>query len=108
MEDAIYDSQAIRRFIGIDLNVDTAPEATTLLKFRRLLETHSLTKVVFDTINCHLAAKGLLLKERTIVGCVTLSVARQSGNGFRQRHLMPDGIVLPMRKTGPQMTCLRP
>jgi hypothetical protein len=40
MEDVIYDSQAIRRFIGIDLIVDTAPDATTLLKFRRLLETH--------------------------------------------------------------------
>lgn len=39
MGDAGYDSQAIRRFIGIDLNVDTAPDATTLLKYRRLLET---------------------------------------------------------------------
>jgi len=38
IEDAIYDSQAIRRFIGIDLNREAAPDATTLLKFRRLLE----------------------------------------------------------------------
>jgi transposase, IS5 family len=42
MEDVIYDSQAIRRFIGIDLTVETASDAITLLKFRRLLETHSL------------------------------------------------------------------
>jgi IS5 family transposase len=77
MEDAIYDSQAIRRFIGIDLTVETAPDATTLLKFHRLLETHSLTEVVFDTINSHLASKGLLLKEGTIVDA-TISAAPPS------------------------------
>lgn len=38
MEDAIYDSQAIRHFVGIDLNSEAAPDATTLLKFRHLLE----------------------------------------------------------------------
>ena len=42
-EDALYDSQAIRGFVGIDLNRESAPDATTLLKFRRLLETHKLT-----------------------------------------------------------------
>jgi IS5 family transposase len=66
IEDAVYDSQAIRRFIGIDLNVDTARDATTLLKFRRLLETHNLIKMVLDTINSHLAAKGLLLRKGTV------------------------------------------
>ena len=44
IEDAIYDSQAIRGFVGIDLNRESAPDATTLLKFRRLLETHELTR----------------------------------------------------------------
>lgn len=72
-EDAFYNSQAIRRFIGIDLTFDTAPDATTLLKFRRLLEAHSLTKVVFDTVNGHLAAKGLLLKEGTNVDATIIA-----------------------------------
>jgi len=36
LEDAIYDSQAMRAFIGIDLSVESAPDATTLLKFRHL------------------------------------------------------------------------
>lgn len=57
MEGSVYDSQAIRHFICIDLNGDSAPDATTLQKCRRLLETHNLAKVVFDTINGHLAAK---------------------------------------------------
>jgi IS5 family transposase len=80
MEDAVYDSQAIRRFIGIDLTVDAAPDATTFLKFRRLLETDSLTKVVFDTINGHLAAKGLLLKEGTIVDATIIAAPPSTKN----------------------------
>jgi IS5 family transposase len=85
IEDAVYDSQAIRRFIGIDLNVNTAPDATTLLKFRRLLETHSLTKVVFDTINGHLAAKGLLLKEGTIVDATIIAAPPSTKNKTGER-----------------------
>ena len=66
-EDAIYDSQAIRGFVGIDLSREAAPDATTLLKFRRLLETHHLTERIFNAINDHLAAQGLMLREGTIV-----------------------------------------
>ena len=44
LEDASYYSLAIRGFIGIDLNRETAPDATTLLKFRRLLEANNLTE----------------------------------------------------------------
>jgi IS5 family transposase len=47
IEDAIYDSQAIRGFVGIDLTHESAPDATPLLKFRRLLETHNLTRRIF-------------------------------------------------------------
>jgi IS5 family transposase len=61
IEDAIYDSQAIRGFVGIGLNRESAPDATTLLKFRRLLEKNELTRKIFDTINGHLAAKGFVL-----------------------------------------------
>ena len=45
MEDAIYDSQAIRRFVGIDLSQESAPDATTLLKFRRLLEEKASDRI---------------------------------------------------------------
>ena len=72
-EDALYDSQAIRRFVGVDLAREAAPDATTLLKFRRLLEAHQLTKSIFDTINRHLAAKGLLLKEGTVVDATLIA-----------------------------------
>ena len=44
LEDALYDSMAMRAFAGIDLAVEAVPDATTLLKFRRLLVAHELTR----------------------------------------------------------------
>ena len=85
IEDAIYDSQAIRRFVGIDLNREAAPDATTLLKFRRLLEKHDLTRKVFETINAHLAAKGLLMREGTIVDATLIAAPPSTKNRDKQR-----------------------
>jgi IS5 family transposase len=80
IEDALYDSQAIRRFVGIDLNRESAPDATTLLKFRHLLESHQLTESIFNTINGHLAEKGLLLREGTIVDATLIAAAPSTKN----------------------------
>ena len=79
-EDALYDSQAIRGFVGIDLSRESAPDATTLLKFRRLLETHKLTERIFATINAHLSAKGLLLKEGTVVDATIIAAPSSTKN----------------------------
>lgn len=57
VEDKIYDSQAMRDFVGIDLARGAVPDATTLLKFRRLLEQHALTAQLFAGINAHLRAR---------------------------------------------------
>lgn len=95
IEDAIYDSQAIRAFIGIDLNREAAPDATTLLKFRRLLETHDLTQRIFAAINIHLAQKGLLLKEGTVVDATIIaapsSTKNQSGERDPEMHQTKKG-----------------
>ena len=74
IDDAIYNSQAIRDFVGIDPIWGAAPDATTLGKFRYLLEAHGLTRRTFETINAHLAAQGLTMREGTIVD-VTLIAA---------------------------------
>lgn len=80
IEDAIYDSQAIRAFVGIDLARESAPDATTLLKFRRLLETHQLTERIFAAINTLLAVKGLLLKEGTVVDATIIAAPSSTKN----------------------------
>ena len=94
-EDALYDSQAIRGFVGIDLSRESAPDATTLLKFRRLLEQHRLSERIFARINAHLAAKGLLLKEGTLVDATIIaapsSTKNQQGERDPQMHQTKKG-----------------
>ena len=68
LEDALYDSQALRGFAGIDLAVATVPEATTVLNFRHWLEQHDLTKVLFDEVGAMLEERGLLMRQGTIPG----------------------------------------
>lgn len=85
IEDAVYDSQSIRRFIGIDLAREDAPDATTLLKFRRLLETHGLTRTIFETINRQLSEKGLLMREGTIVDATLIAAPPSTKNRDKKR-----------------------
>lgn len=85
IEDAVYDSQSIRHFVGIDLNREAAPDATTLLKFRRLLEERDLTASIFAAINAHLAEKGLLLREGTIVDATIIAAPSSTKNRNGER-----------------------
>ena len=52
--------------MGIDLNREAAPDATTLLKFCHLLEAHQLTAAIFSAINAQLAEKGWFLREASV------------------------------------------
>jgi IS5 family transposase len=85
IEDAIYNSQAIRGFVGIDLNRENAPDATTLLKFRHLLEANGITRQIFDTINGHLAEKGLMMREGTIVDATLIAAPPSTKNKDGER-----------------------
>jgi transposase, IS5 family len=80
LEDALYDSQALRDFVGIDLSRESVPDATTLLKFRRLLLENDLTKALFDEINAHLAEKGLLMRAGTIVDATIIAAPSSTKN----------------------------
>ena len=85
IEDALYDSQAIRQFVGLDLGRESAPDATTLLKFRRLLETHQLTETIFATIKAHLASHGLMLREGSIVDATIIAAPSSTKNAKGKR-----------------------
>jgi len=85
LEDAIYDSQAMRSFMGIDLGRESVPDATTLLKFRRLLEEHGLTAAIFQEINAHLGEKGLLLREGTMVDATIIEAPPSTKNKDKAR-----------------------
>jgi len=85
LEDALYDSQAMQRFAGIVLDAEGVPDATTLLKFRRLLETHDLCKALFTAINADLAARGLLLRAGTLVDATLIAAPSSTKNEKRAR-----------------------
>src|SRR6188472_1441638 len=67
LEDALYDSQALRSFAGIDLGSEAVPDATTLLNFRHLLERHDLARRIFEEVGVLLGEKQLLMREGTLI-----------------------------------------
>jgi IS5 family transposase len=85
LEDAIYDSQAMREFVGIDLSRERVPDATTLLKFRRKLEDNQLTKAIFDEVNAHLGERGLLMREGTMVDATIIAAPPSTKNKEHER-----------------------
>jgi len=85
LEDALYDSQALRDFVGIDLSREPVPDATTLLKFRRLLLDNDLTKALFEEINAHLAEQGLLMRAGTIVDATIIAAPSSTKNAGNAR-----------------------
>jgi len=84
-EEAIYDSESMRRFVRIDLGSDKVPDETSILNFRHLLETHELTKEMFALINGVLEGKGLLLRSGTIVDATIIAAPSSTKNATESR-----------------------
>ncbi len=78
VEEALYDSAAMRNFVGIDLGVEGVPDETTICKFRHLLERNKLGKVLLTAVNDHLHRSGIKITKGTIVDA-TIIGAPSSG-----------------------------
>lgn len=84
-EDAIYDSYAMRKFVGINFLEEDVPDATTLLKFRRLLEKHGLNKIFFEAINRVMVETGHMLKGGSVVDATIINAPSSTKNAQKQR-----------------------
>ena len=84
MEDALYDSVAVQRFVGLTAR-GPRPDETTILNFRHLLERHALGEVLLAEITRHLAAQGLRLREGTIVDATILDAPASTKNRAQAR-----------------------
>lgn len=84
-EEALYDSQTLRQFAGIDLGREPAPDETTICKFRHLLERHDLGRQMFDMVGQHLQARGVKLATGTIVDATIIHAPRSTKNKDRAR-----------------------
>jgi len=71
--------------VGIDLSQEGAPDATTLLKFRHLLERHDLTRSIFEEITAMLSEQKCLMKEGTIVDATIIAAPSSTKNQSGQR-----------------------
>ena len=85
VEDAIYDSYAIRSFMGLNFHDEQAPDATTLLKFRRLLEEQELGKKMFEAIGQLLESKGCMMRGGTIVDATIIQAPSSTKNASGER-----------------------
>ena len=84
-EDAIYDSYAMRKFIGIDFITENVPDETTLCKFRHLLEENGLNKLFFDAISRVMVASGHMMKGGTIVDATIINAPSSTKNAEKAR-----------------------
>ena len=85
MEDALYDSQALRGFAGIDLTVTAVPDATTIMNFRHWLEQHELSQALFAEVSVMLEERGLLMRQGTIVDATIIAAPPSTKNKSKAR-----------------------
>jgi IS5 family transposase len=84
-EDALYESPVLRGFVGIDLGRAAAPDETTILNFRHLLEKHELNGKILDTVNLYLASQGIRISTGTIVDATIISAPSSTKNEKKER-----------------------
>lgn len=84
-EEAIYDSESMRRFARVELSEDTIPDETTILRFRHVLEEHELTQAIFERIKALMEDKGLLLRSGTIVDATIIAAPSSTKNATESR-----------------------
>ena len=84
-EEALYDSESMRRFARLELGMDRVPDETTILRFRHLLAQHGLAETLFREITGQLEAKGLLLRSGTIVDATIIAAPSSTKNASETR-----------------------
>jgi len=85
VEEALYDSSAMRAFVSIDLGREPVPDETTVCKFRHLLESHELGRALFEQVARHLQARGLKVAGGTIVDATIISAPSSTKNQSGER-----------------------
>ncbi len=86
VEDAVYDSYAFRKFMKVDfLGEEQVPDATTLCKFRGLLNDNGVTKLLFDAIRNFLDRHGRLMHGGSIVDATIVEAPTSTKNAKKER-----------------------
>jgi IS5 family transposase len=84
-EEALYDSETMRRFVGIEHGQDTIPDESTICLFRHLLEKHRLPDRIFGEVKALLTERGLLMSAGTIVDATIINAPCSTKNENKAR-----------------------
>jgi len=84
-EEAIYDSYAFRKFMRLDFTQESVPDATTLLKFRHLIEEKGIAGLFFKTQNEFFAKHGRIMRGGTIVDATIIDSPSSTKNAEKKR-----------------------
>lgn len=84
-EEALYDMESMRRFARLDLTSDAIPDESTILNFRRLIETHNLSVAIFEDINAYLVDKGIRISKGSMVDATIITAPSSTQNQKKQR-----------------------
>src|SRR3989337_639400 len=85
VEEALYDSRAMRNFVGIDLGKEPVPDETTICKFRHLLEARNLGERLFVLIGQYLTENGIKISKGTIVDATIINAPTSTKNREKAR-----------------------
>ena len=85
MEEALYDSETMRRFVGIENGQDTIPDESTVCLFRHLLEAHRLPDRIFAEVKALLTERGLMMHQGTIVDATIINAPSSTKNKQKER-----------------------
>ena len=86
VEDAVYDSRAFSEFMGVTFGAgDQVPDATTLLKFRRIIESKGLAAEILSCVNSMLEAKGVMMRGGSIVDATFIEAPSSTKNAEKSR-----------------------
>ena len=90
VEDAIYDSYAMRRFLGLDFTVEQVPDATTLLHFRHLLEKHQLGRKLLESQGEIFEEQGWIMRGGNIVDTTIIAAPSpvKNASGARDPEML--------------------
>lgn len=64
----------------LDFSCEQVPDATTLLKFRHLLEKHNIGKKLFEDVKRRLEEKGMIMHGGTIVDATIINAPSSTKN----------------------------
>ena len=85
LEDAIYDSYAMRKFMHLDFTEESVPDATTLCKFRKIIVENGLAQKYFEAVKVFMEEHGHIMHGGTIVDATIIDAPKSTKNAEKSR-----------------------